>query len=298
MNHVKQQTAFNLLGNRHSLGLLVWAAATLCLTIPHISFANAINGVTDNCTKGGIITEHNFFGSAKHFTVHITDKQNGGQDVMQIDAGVIPSGGEVQVNVPPPGPGIDHCDAFNTSEAVAMGGGGPGNVGPGTKQQLKIEALFVDPNTGQVILGSIFDFLGQAYPQEFLLLPDLWGDTTGDGIIGVGDLLYSLVDINAYTNGGVDLLADVNARFIPGQEFQIVNGLVSGLPGMLFSTTEFTFDPVNGYQGTPYTGSGFAVTDHELASVPEPPTLALFFAGLVAVALSTRKLRKAPKEHA
>lgn len=298
MNHVKQQTVLNLHGIRHTLGLIGLAAAMICLAVPHISLADPVNGVTDNCTKGGIITEHNFFGSAKHFTVHITDKQNGGKDVMQIDAGVVPSGGEVQVKVPPPGAGINHCDAFNTSEAVAMGGGGPGNIELGTKQELKIEALFIDPNTGHVILGSIFDFLGQAYHGKFLILPDLWGDTNGDGVIGAGDYLYSLVDINAYTHGGSDLLADVNARFVPGQEFQIVNGMVGALPGILFSTTEFTFDPVNGYQGTPYTGSGFAVTDHELASVPEPPTLTLFFAGLVAVALSTRKLKKAPREHA
>ncbi|MGH8214366.1 MAG: PEP-CTERM sorting domain-containing protein [Rhodanobacteraceae bacterium] len=297
MNHANKQPAFDLQGNRHSFGLLSWALAITCLAIPHISLATSINGMTDNCTKGGTIIEHNFFGSAKHFFVHITNKEDGGNEVGQpIDAGVIPSGGNAVVHVPPPGPGIDHCDAFNSTEAVGMAGGGPGDVKPGAKQQLKIEALFVDPNTGQVILGSVFDFVSQAYPGELLVLPDLWGDTNGDGTIGGGDLLYSLVDLNAYTNGGADLLADVNARFVPGQEFEIANGVVAGLPGMLFSTTKFTFDPVNGYQGTPYTGSGFAVTDHEFASVPEPSTLTLFFVGLVVVALATGKRRRSPKE--
>jgi hypothetical protein len=258
-----------------------WALRCIWFAFSVSAFADAINGVTDNCTKGGTIFEANFFGVAKDFTVHITDKQNGGKEVESIHVGVIPSGGVARVDVPPPGAGIDHCDAFNTSVAVGPGGGGPGGVGVGAQQQLKMEVLFIDPMTLNILLGSIFDFLGHAYPSQTLFLPDLWADTNGDGGIGAGDQLYSLVDLNAYTSGGANSLAAVNARFSPGQQFSIVNGTVAGLPGMLFSTTPFTFSPTGGYQGTPYTGSGFAVTNHGLLSVPEPATLLLLGLGLV-----------------
>lgn len=156
------------LEKKRSVPFLPSAAAMLCLAFSLPASANPIFGVTDNCTKGGIIIEKNFFGIEKHFIVNITDKEDGGKVVLKIDAGVIPAGGQVEVKVPPPGPGIDHCDAYNESEAVGLGGGGPGGVGAGAKQALKIEALFVDPITNQVIIGSIFDFVSQAYPGEFL----------------------------------------------------------------------------------------------------------------------------------
>jgi hypothetical protein len=140
--------------------------------------------------------EANFFGITKHFTVNITDKEKGGQVVEKIDAGNIAAGSVATVKVPPPGKGISHCDAFNTSVAVGPGRGGPGNVGPGAQQQLKIEALFIDPVTHDVFLGSISDFVDRAYLGRTLRVPDLWADTNGDAMIGNGDLLYSLVDLN------------------------------------------------------------------------------------------------------
>jgi hypothetical protein len=263
------------------------SAGILCLVFSLPVLGTAVGGITDNCSIPQTIDEANFFGSTKHFTVNITNKDDGGKVVEQIDAGNIPSGGIARVNVPAPGKGIVHCDAFNTSVAVGPARGGPGNVQQGAKQQLKIEALFVDPVTHGVVLGSIADFVNQAYLGSILHVPDLWADTNADGMIGAGDLLYSLVDLNAYTADGADLIATVNARFSPGEEFQIVDGKVAGLPGMLFSTTDFTFDPATGYHGTPYTGDGFAVTDHEFPGVPEPATLLLTCAGMIAILFAT-----------
>jgi hypothetical protein len=236
------------------------------------------DGVTDDCTRPQFVNETNHSKRPMNFIVNITDKDNktGGNVVMRIDAGIIQPGKTARVNVPPPGQGVLHCDAFNEAVALPGGqGGGPGDIKPGARQELKIEALFRDKLTNEVIQGSIADFMYTYYPYRSLSLPDLWADTDGDGSIADGDLLYSLVDINVYTNGGSDDLDTVNARYSPGESFLITNGIVADLPGFKFSTTSFTFDPVNGYQGTPYTGTGFAVTNHELGSpVPAPLPLA------------------------
>ena len=125
-------------------------------------------------------------------------------------------------------------------------------------------------------------------------MPDLWADTNGDGLIGSGDVLFEIVDLNAYTVDGNDDLASVNARFTPGQAFTIVNGQVDGLPGVLLSTTEPTFSPSGGYSGTPYTGTGMVYTYHgDSGTVPEPSTLSLLcLAANSLLAFAWRKRRR------
>ena len=253
------------------------------------ALANPVGGNTDNCTiAGAVVHEHNFFGVDKDFTVNFTDKTKGAEIVTSVHAGVIQAGQTVTVGVPAAANGLLHCDVINHSVAVG-GGGGPGNIQPNARQELKIEALVKDPITGEVRLGSIFDFVFQAYGSGVVFMPDLWGNTNGDGVIGDGDLLYSLIDLREYTNSGADLLSTVNARFFAGQAFNIVGGIVVGLPGMMFSTTEFTFDPATGYHGTAYTGTGFAVTDHGIGVVPEPMSLPLFLIALVAAFNASRR---------
>jgi hypothetical protein len=257
--------------------------------------ATPVGGNTDDCRiPGAVVHEHNFFGVDKRFIVNFTDKRNGGQIVASVDAGVIGAGKTVTVGVPPAAANLDHCDVINHSLALDGGErGGPGNVRGGAQQQLKIEALTKDAQTGVVKLGSIFDFVFQAYGRETIFMPDLWADTTGDGVIADGDLLYSLIDLRAYTHGGADALAAVNARFSAGQSFEIINGVVVGLDGMWFSSTAFTFDEVAGYQGNAFNGTGYTATNHGIAVISEPAGLGLLLLAL-GLAFKARRSTKEP----
>lgn len=261
-------------------------ALGLVLSAIQSSALAANEGKSDDCTKGGTIVETNFTGKPKHFTLHLTDKNNGGNEIppgngFPRDLGIIPAGGSVSVPVPPV-PGVQRCDAFNTCEAVAGAGGPSGGVGVGAMVHLRIESLFFNTTTSEYELESIFDYVGDAYgPDFYVKVPDLYADTNGDNEIGVGDLLYSLVDLRAFTNSGDGPIP----AFVPDQIFSIVNGTVASLPGMLFSTTAFTFTAAGGYSGTPYNGSGVAQTDHEIAQTPEPSSVLLMAGGLLVFVL-------------
>ena len=105
-------------------------------------------------------------------------------------------------------------------------------------------------------------------------IPDLYADTNNDGTIGAGDVLYSLVDLPDYLNAV--------PTFNFGDIFSVVNGAVPGLQGMYFSSTDFSISATadKGFNYTPYTGTAMVKTDHSLAAVPEPSTLALVSVGL------------------
>ena len=275
---------------------LCWAPALLALAICWPAYGNPIGGVTDDCTKGGTINEWNSANVPMHMYTNITDKDNGGQVVSRIDDGVVDAGGVAQVHVPAgAGVGIVRADAFNESEAVGPvdpppGGGGPG---AGARQITKFEALFRYPTPGKYYQGSIYDFMNQAYPGKTLRLPDLWVDTNEDGRIAAGDVLYELIDLNAYTQSGALSMSDLNARFTPGQVFVIQNGLCAALPGAMFSTTDWTFSEDTGYTGTPANCDGYTYTYHELNDVPEPSTFVLLGVGAVTLLAWWRRRRTA-----
>ena len=170
----------------------------------------------------------------------------------------------------------DVFDARNTTIAkIAAGGGGlpvGGNGGFSTVADLAIEAVFIDSH-GQFqlenIWGAIEGHVGQSFPVR---IPDLY--RLNDGLLVPDGILYSLVDLNLY-------LHDIPS-FQRGDIFAIVSGTNASLPGMLFSTAPFTFDPLNGFTGTPFTGNGYTLTEHDL-TVPEPASLALFCLGLLSL---------------
>jgi MYXO-CTERM domain-containing protein len=264
--------------NRQTVFVLILVAAA----VPwRMSAANA--GFSDNCQTAGIINETNLAGVPMNVSTTITDKNNGGNP---IPGQTYPPGGPVvvaphatvSINVPPI-PGYDRCDAINTWTTVGAGGGGGGGggIGPGAEAIVRLESLFFDPVLHQYELESIFDFLDNSVGVGvFVDIPDLWADTNNDGMIGAGDVLYSVVDLRAFLNGGNGPIP----TYTPGESFNIVNGQVAELPGMLFSTTAFTFDPATGYQGTPYTGIAIALTNHDPAGTPEPSSLLVGAAGI------------------
>jgi len=168
----------------------------------------------------------------------------------------------------------DVFDARNTTIAkIAKGGGGLPAGGAGgfsVSADLALEAVFIDSH-GQYplenIWGAIDGHVGSSFPVP---IPDLY--LIDNGLLVPDSTLYSLVDLNIY-------LHDIPS-FQLGDSFTIVNGTNSSLPGMLFSTTPFTFDPANGFAGTPFTGDGYTLTDHVPVVVPEPSTLTLFSFGI------------------
>jgi hypothetical protein len=143
---------------------------------------------------------------------------------------------------------------------------------------LSVEAVYLDPATGKFVIGSVFGTLDAAIGNASVAIPDLFADTNHDGSLDEGDLLYSVVDLNKYLNSV--------PAFTLGDSFNIVNGTVAGLPGMLFSTTPLVFDPNTGqFGGTLYTGTGFADAAHLPGAVPEPGSTVLTAVALLAVGL-------------
>jgi len=152
---------------------------------------------------------------------------------------------------------------------------------------LSLEAVYQDPTTHQYALDNTYGAIAAIRGTNVeVAVPDLFADTNHDGILGEGDYLYSLVDMNTY-------LQTPQQTFNFGDEFNIVNGQVTGLPGMLFSTTEFTFDPGTGFSGTPFTGAGTMEGVHLPTATPEP-TSTLFLASgvLTSCGYAWRRRRK------
>ena len=169
--------------------------------------------------------------------------------------------------------GVTVIDARNKTELFNVIP--PDSSTPGAIADLSIEAVVFDPAANVFVLESIFGRLAERLGVGVsVTIPDLFADTNGDGIIGGGDLLYSLVDLNVYLNSVPD--------FALGDTFDIINGTVAGLTGMMFSSTPFSFDANRGFSsGTPFSGLGETDSTHEISAIPEPSSLALVGASLI-----------------
>lgn len=79
-----------------------------------------------------------------------------------------------------------------------------------------------------------------------------------------------------------------------GATFDIVNGAVASLPGMIFGTSEMTFDPnsPNGFDNPdPYTGAGYVLSEHaNTVTTPEPHSLILFITIVAMLGIKIRNL--------
>lgn len=166
----------------------------------------------------------------------------------------------------------------------------------GAINDLMIETIFFDVNSRQYYLVDDFAFIKHKIGLYVTVkIPDIFADTNNDGIIGTGDRLYSLVDL--------DLYLEAIPTFSLGDSFDIVNGTISGLPGMVFSTTPFIFDPVSGFTTTGLftstpnqtfgtEGSAYAHAYHPLRAVPEPASWAMMIAGFGMVGGALRSRRR------
>lgn len=152
---------------------------------------------------------------------------------------------------------------------------------PGATADLEIEALYRDPLTGQYLLGNIFGAIADKFGMDHeILIPDLFADTNGGGL-GEGDVLYSIVDLNAFMVSLPSVsLADT---------YNVVDGLVTALPGMQFSTTPFVFDRTAGFVGTAYTGPASVDAYHGASGIPEPTMAPLLAGALIGFSRRARR---------
>jgi hypothetical protein len=127
-------------------------------------------------------------------------------------------------------------------------------------------------------LGNIFALLVDRDVFHEVRIPGLFADMNGDGMLNDADVLYSFVDLDIYLNA--------IPIFSLGDSFAIINGVVAGLPGMMFSSTPFTTSgSVPGFfriVGTPVSAVGTVHSQYGITVViPEPGTWFLFATGCV-----------------
>lgn len=94
--------------------------------------------------------------------------------------------------------------------------------------------------------------------------------------------LYTAVNLDIYIS------SNPSPSISLGDVLTVDNGQISGLEGIYWSTTEFTFDQnsATGFVGTSYTGTGEVIAFH---AVPEPSTVLLIGTGLALLAGARRK---------
>jgi hypothetical protein len=180
------------------------------------------------------------------------------------------------------------CDFIQTThDAPAQPGPRNAPIHTGATNVLSVEAVVLDQATGRYETANIFEALAlRAGVGVLVAIPDLYADTNGDGTLDAGDLLYSAVNLNQY------LLAV--PTFSIGSVFSITNGLVAGLPGMVFSSTPISIDPLTGaFSTTPVTLDATVLSAHVVSATPEPEPLPLVVAGLACVAFAARRRRRA-----
>jgi hypothetical protein len=166
----------------------------------------------------------------------------------------------------------------------------------GEISDLSIESIAFDSSTNLYGLSNIFGTIARKVGVgTTVTIPDLYADTNGDGIIGAGDVLYTLVDLNIFL--------DQTHSFNFGDTFDIANGVIAGLEGLWFSASPFVFDPATGFStdGVPvgakafaaggFTGTGVLESNHGVTATPEPSTWGMMLLGLGLVGSTLRRKR-------
>ena len=222
--------------------------------------------------KGGVVRETSTNGAYTDFTVWPTDPQGNNITGNDANGNAWP---QTRTNirrdqhtdfVVPPGRigGRDVADWRQSSRIHSTANNSPIGDPVGTNW-LSIESVYFDAPTNSYYMDGIFDLLHEVYGDgQFLHVPDLFADTNHSGALDDGDVLHSLVDLRQFCAGA--------PSFADNQTYAIVNGRVDALPGMMFSTTPFTFSAATGWDsGTPFTGDATTYSYHSLTSnTPEP----------------------------
>jgi hypothetical protein len=140
---------------------------------------------------------------------------------------------------------------------------------------LSVEAFV--PSGSDFLEYNVFDFIADSVGEGVTVrIPDLFGDTNGNGMLDSGDVLYAAVNLADY------IPADVS--FALGDTFNVTGGSTPALPGMIFGTAPITLDPSSpdGFSNPdPWTGTGTALTEHDNTAVPERGTNALIICGML-----------------
>ena len=130
------------------------------------------------------------------------------------------------------------------------------DIGPDPiMSDLSIEAVFLNSSTGEYQLYNIFGVIAQMLGVEIrrFVSPTWWKPSATD-------TLFRVVNLAKYLKSPPTV--DV------GDAYVVADGVVTGPPGMEFSTTPFSYDPRTWlFSGRPYTGLALDPTPHGL---PEP----------------------------
>lgn len=151
---------------------------------------------------------------------------------------------------------------------------------------LSVEAFV--PSGSDFLEYGVFDMIARLDGVNVpVAIPDLFGDTNGNGSLDTGDVLYTAVNLADFIPAHVS--------FALGDLFTIVNGTSSALPGMVFGTAPITLDDTSpdGFSNpAPWTGTGDALTEHLPMAVPEPASGAVMFGALLLTTVANRARRR------
>jgi hypothetical protein len=262
-----------------------------------------------NDTRSGIIMEHSAQQNTD-FTVFISNSTGAViATIPLLGMNVAGDGSVAQQPVNMPGmPGNVNvpggCDAWNQTglpnpgngnggagPGVPVGGSGPSGTGPAPStptSSLQIESYGLV--NGVWMMYSPFTEVDLSIQTgDVLMIPDLYATDSNGNLIN--EELYGLVNVDTYLPGTTCTLSICEVPYTLGETFNIVNGAVAGLPGMLFSTSPWVFSSTTGFTdpGGNYTGSAEVISEHGLESIPEPSAAVLLGTGLLAMALVMRK---------
>lgn len=145
-------------------------------------------------------------------------------------------------------------------------------------QQVSMEVESIQHNAVDgYFIASVFDQIADVVGENVdVNVPFI--NSTGDGD------LYSLVDMNVYLFASPPTVSLFDT-------LTITDGESGALPGMLFSSTPFELDALDGLQYTPFNGDVVVTGNNILTALPEPSTIVLAACGFLGVAAFCR-LRK------